>query len=149
MNQENTERSSEESPYQPSSFASQPEDPQRVDVERIEPDAAPGTGGGFAGQVFPGGIHVQFSSQSAAAGLLRPPVISTWICLALAWLFLGSKVPFTVFIGLPLDLAALLLAMVCLSRGGVLTGISVLVLGTIGSFVVYLVGLFRFLAVGL
>lgn len=119
---------------------------QRVDVERVDT----GTQERFERRDLPGGIHVMFSSRSSAAnGLLRPPVVSTWICLLLAWFFLGSKVPFTVFIGIPLDLVALLLAAVCLSRGGVLTGIFVMLLGTIGSVIVYLVGLFRFLAVGM
>ncbi len=77
--------------------------------------------------------------------LPRPPVWTTWILLALAWVFLGSSVPFTVLIGLPLNLAALLLAIICMSRGGVVTGVLVLILGTVGSFIVYLTGLFMFL----
>jgi hypothetical protein len=61
-----------------------------------------------------------------------------------SWLFLGSSIPFTVFLGVPLSLAAILLAVACLSRGGTLTGLAVLALGSVGSFAVYLVGLFRF-----
>lgn len=85
-------------------------------------------------------------TDGGAMPFLRPPVLSTWICLLLAWFFLGSKVPFTVFIGVPFALVALLLATVCLSRGGVVTGVLVMLLGTAGSLVVYIVGLFRFLA---
>ncbi len=82
----------------------------------------------------------------AAYSPLKPPITATWICLAAAWLFLGSSVPFTVVLGVPLALIAILLGAVCLSRGSMLTGIAVLALGSVGSFVVYLVGLFRFLA---
>jgi hypothetical protein len=78
--------------------------------------------------------------------MLKPPVIAAWACLIIAWFFLGSKVPFTVFLGIPFDMAALLLALVCLSRGGFFTGIAVLALGTAGSLFVYVVGLFRFIA---
>ncbi|MCD8140122.1 MAG: hypothetical protein LUE17_10170, partial [Planctomycetaceae bacterium] len=87
-----------------------------------------------------------FSTNLGAAGMVRPPTIATWVCLIIAWFFLGSAVPFTIFLGIPFDIAALFLAIVCLSRGGIITGISVLALGTAGSLVVYLVGLFRFLA---
>lgn len=93
-------------------------------------------------------LHVFTSLSGATLSMAKPPAVSTWICLAIAWLFLGSKIPFTVFIGIPFDLAALFLALICLSRGGVFTGLSVLLLGTVGSIVVYLIGVFRFLAVG-
>ena len=75
----------------------------------------------------------------------KAPVWATWIVLFLAWFFLGSSVPFTVLIGLPLNVAALILAVVCLTRGGIKTGVLVLVLGTIGSVIVYLTGLLMFL----
>ena len=78
--------------------------------------------------------------------MAKPPVVATWICLILAWLFLGSSIPFTVFIGIPLDFAALFLAVVCLTRGGFTTGLLVLLLGTVGSLMVYMVGLFKFFA---
>lgn len=118
---------------------------QRVEAERVEEEGPRG----FAGQEMPGGVHVMFSSVSGnALDMPKPPVLSTWICLFLAWFFLGSKVPFTVFVGLPLDVVALVLALICLSRGGMVTGLLVLLLGTAGSLFVYLVGLFRFLAVG-
>ncbi|MCD8351107.1 MAG: hypothetical protein LUC93_10910 [Planctomycetaceae bacterium] len=140
------------------------DDVQRVDAQPIDggPAIAPqggnaGTtgatgseGGGFRFESYstPGGhgsVHV-FTTNLGAAGMLRPPTVATWVCLIIAWFFLGSKVPFTVFLGIPFDLAALFLAIVCLSRGGIFTGISVLALGTAGSLVVYLVGLLRFLA---
>lgn len=118
---------------------------QRVDVERVE---SPGERQ-FGGQEMPGRVHVMFSSVSGdPLNMPKPPVLSTWICLFLAWFFLGSKVLFSVFVGLPLDAAALILALICLSRGAMVTGILVLLLGTVGSLIVYLVGLFRFFALG-
>ncbi len=101
----------------------------KVDVERIDPEPPRG--------------YTQPPPQQFI--MPRPPVWTAWILLVLAWLFLGSSVPFTVLIGLPLDLAALVLGLVCLTRGGVVTGVLVLILGTAGSFIVYLTGLFMFL----
>ncbi len=125
------------------------EDVQRVDAERVDeqPRYRFGKRAGDTGPAGPG-MFSFFASSGAGAGMPKPPTLATWICLALAWLFLGSKIPFTVFLGIPLDIAALLLATVCLSRGGVATGVGVLLLGTAGSLVVYLIGLFRFLALG-
>ena len=60
--------------------------------------------------------------QSPRFLLPKPPFWSTWICLLLAWFFLASPIPFTVFIGLPLNLAALVLAFFSLGRGGIKTG---------------------------
>lgn len=121
---------------------------QRVDAERVGGEARPNYQYGHAShQEFNlGGAHFGFTRfGSDNLPNLKPPVLATWICLALAWIFLGSKVPFTVFLGIPFDIAALMLAMACLTRGGVATGMLVLGLGTIGSLLVYLVGIFRFL----
>jgi hypothetical protein len=117
---------------------------QRVDAEPMGDNPR---SGGDTPHIGPR-IHVFTAQSGAALSMLKPPVISTWICLAVAWLFLGSKIPFTVFIGIPFDLAALFLALMCLSRGGMFTGLSVLLLGTVGSLVVYLIGIFRFLTIG-
>lgn len=116
------------------------DDVQRVETE-VEPDAAPKTGGAGA----PGGFRT-FSFSTGGPGAGKPPKLAAWGCLIAAWLFLGSSAPFTVFLGLPLALAAVVLGAVCLSRGGNFTGVAVLALGTVGSLAVYLVGLFRFLA---
>lgn len=129
-----------------------PDDVQRVEAEPV--DAADGRdGGGYRfgkkpGAGADGARGFAFSVGGDQTGL-KPPVVATWICLAAAWLFLGSKVPFTIFIGVPLDLVALLLGTICLTRGAVTTGTFVLFLGTVGSFIVYLIGLFRFLVMGL
>ncbi len=122
--------------------ASPDETVQQVETERIggphqsyEKFSTPG-----------GGMAFSFSSYSdPTRPMPKAPVAATWICLALAWLALGSKIPFTVLVGLPFNLAALFLATVSLGRGSVFTGFSVLLLGTVGSLFVYLVGLFRFL----
>lgn len=133
------------------SHAVPPPLPPAVDaVQRVDAEPMDESRSGFGGNASAGGGQARvFAFRSGPAGpgqsFLKPPVLSAWICLAIAWLFLGSKIPFTIFIGIPFDLAALLLGAICLSRGGVVTGASVLFLGTIGSFVVYLVGLFRFL----
>ncbi|MCC8167385.1 MAG: hypothetical protein LIQ31_14910 [Planctomycetes bacterium] len=115
---------------------------QQVETERIG-------GPQFSYEQFStpgGGMSFGFSSYSdSSRPLPKPPVVATWLCLAVAWLALGSKIPFTVLIGLPFNIAALFLATVSLGRGGLFTGFSVLLLGTVGSLVVYLVGLFRFL----
>ncbi|MCC8189995.1 MAG: hypothetical protein LIP77_05065 [Planctomycetes bacterium] len=105
----------------------------RVDVERMDDYAEP------AGPAAPGVfLHIR-------QGFLRPPILSAWLCLAAAWFFLGSPIPMTVFIGLPLAIAAVILAAVCLTRGGLFTGLAVMFLGTAGSLVAYLYGWVRLL----
>ena len=120
---------------------------QRVDAEPVEDKTREQTfGDGMGGFAGPRVAVYSFSSQQQPGmPLLKPPAIATWLCLGLAWLFLGSKLPFTIILGIPTNLIALLLAAVCLTRGGVFTGIFVFILGTAGSLIVYLVGLFRFL----
>ncbi len=134
---------------------------QRVDAEPLDAGSL-GKGGGDSGRDFryahaeyrfghrdsdSGGIHVHYASGSSDfAPLAKPPLLATWLCLLIAWFFLGSRVPFTVLLGLPLNIIALLLAMVSLSRGGVVTGVLVFLLGTAGSLIIYLVGLLRLLA---
>lgn len=118
---------------------------QRVDAEPM--DSGPHYRYGRKAPHFQTNEDNPFGPMDGAAmPLLKPPVLSTWICLLVSWLFLGSKVPFTVFLGVPFSLVALLLAAVCLSRGGVITGVLVMIMGTAGSLIVYIVGLFRFLA---
>ncbi|MDR1744797.1 MAG: hypothetical protein LBS30_03475 [Planctomycetota bacterium] len=141
MDSQNTPTDGDNAPHAaPPPLPPEADGVQRVDAEPMNP--SPGASGN-AGQAR------VFAFQSGAGQpALRPPVLSAWICLVIAWLFLGSKIPFTIFIGIPFDLVALLLGAICLSRGGVGTGVSVLFLGTIGSAIVYLIGLFRFLVIG-
>lgn len=140
-----TDRNDSASPLLPRSPAA--DDVQRVETERVGDSPRPEYRFGSAEhQEFNlGGAHFSFARFSSD-GLqnLKPPLLATWICLALAWIFLGSKVPFTVFLGIPFNLAALILAASCLSRGGVKTGMLVMGLGTVGSLLVYLIGVFRF-----
>lgn len=119
------------------------DDIQRVDTEPMDsgPQYRYGTRAPRHGQE-----QANPFGNSGQMAFMKPPVLATWLCLAIAWLFLGSKIPFTVFLGIPFAMVALLLAAVCLSRGGVITGALVMLLGTAGSLVVYIVGLFRFLA---
>lgn len=62
----------------------------------------------------------------------KAPILAMWICLVLAWILLGSTKPFTVVLGAPLDLAAFILAIVCITRQRIFHG----VLGIIGSVLV-------------
>ncbi len=140
---------------QDNSALSVPDGVQRVEAEREPDPAGPAGGERASGQGAREGFSFRFASfgkegirafaSSPQPAGANPPRLAAWICLALAWLFLGSSVPFTVLLGVPLDLAALLLALVCMTRGGLFTGLAVLALGTAGSLVVYIVGLFRFL----
>lgn len=130
----------------------QNDDVQRVEVEtESEPSAQKQAAGGNRGFTFRfGNIGTNFGFAPGASNdprypMGKPPRIAAWICLVIAWLFLGSSLPFTVFLGVPFALAALLLGAVCLTRGGTATGLAVMALGSVGSFVVYIVGLFRFL----
>ncbi len=137
------------------------EEVQRVEAERMGEamGAERGSDQGPAFQFRPseyrfghrdsdgGGIRIHYASDaSGMAPFAKPPLLATWLCLLIAWVFLGSKLPFTVLLGLPLNVLALFLAAVSLSRGGVITGMLVFLLGTAGSLVVYLIGLFRLLA---
>jgi len=63
----------------------------------------------------------------------KAPVVAMWIVMVLAWVFLLVPIPLTgIFIGWPLDIAALILAIVCLTRERVTQGI----IGLIGTLVV-------------
>lgn len=109
------------------------EDVTRVDVERMDDEGARAAGG------FD---HREIMAPPPSPGLM----LVTWCCLFLAWFFFAVQVPFTVLLAIPVNLAALVLALTCLMRGGVRTGVLVLVLGTAGSLVIYLVSLSIFVA---
>lgn len=133
-----------------SSSADLPAAPSSSDAEYVEAERMDGDESDAGGARFASGEEAQIRSfmfSVHGGGALKPPTVAAWICLLASWFFLGSRVPFTVFIGLPLNFAALVLGIVCLARGGIFTGLAVMVLGTAGSFLVYLVGLFRFLAI--
>ncbi|MCL2873006.1 MAG: hypothetical protein FWF41_08555 [Betaproteobacteria bacterium] len=63
----------------------------------------------------------------------KAPVTAMWIVMVLAWIFLLVPFPLTgILIGWPLDLAAIVLAIICLTRDRVTQG----VIGLIGTLVV-------------
>ncbi len=134
------EQTREDSPSLPEA-----DEVQRVDVE-AETEPAAGAAGGARGFAFHFGKYGTAGAFAPGAGGAqgKPPRAAAWICLVLAWLFLGSSLPFTVFLGVPLAIAAVVCGAACLSRGATATGVAVIALGSAGSFIVYLVGLFRF-----
>lgn len=69
------------------------------------------------------------------------PVKAMWICMILAWVFFILPVPFTIFIASPLNLAALILAIICLVRGRVAHGVLGLFGTTVASGIMYLIGI--------
>lgn len=68
------------------------------------------------------------------------PVKPMWICMTLAWIMFGLPIPFTVVIAVPLNIAALILAIVCLVRDRVPQGVIGLIGTTIVSIAVYILG---------
>jgi hypothetical protein len=68
------------------------------------------------------------------------PVWAMWICLILAWLFFVVPIPLTVFLAIPLDIAAFVMAIICLIRGRPVQGILGLVGSTMVSILLYIVG---------
>ena len=70
----------------------------------------------------------------------KAPAKAMWICLILAWVFLLLPIPFTVFIAAPLNVAAIILAIVCLVRAKVPQGVLGLIGASIGSTIMYLIG---------
>lgn len=93
-----------------------------------------------------GRARTEPGTGTGGAGFAKPPVVLTWLSLFVAWLFYSSAAPFTVFLGIPANILALGLALISLTRGAVGTGVLVLLFGTAGSVIVYLVGLLRFLS---
>lgn len=76
-----------------------------------------------------------------APALPKAPVAAMWICLALAWVFFIIPIPGTIFIAGPLNLAALVLAIVCLTRSATLHGVLGLIGTTVVSAIAYIIGL--------
>lgn len=79
------------------------------------------------------------------AGLPKAPVAAAWLTLLAAWFFYAAQVPFTVFLAVPVNLAALALAVLCMTRGRPGHGILIVILGTVGSLCTYLISLITFL----
>ncbi len=71
----------------------------------------------------------------------KPPVLAMWICMILGWIALVAPVLFTVFLGVPLAIAAFVLAIKCLRRGRKFQGILGCIGSTVGSTIAYIIGL--------
>ncbi len=71
----------------------------------------------------------------------KAPVKAMWICMLLGWLLFVLPIPGTIFLAGPLNLAAFILAIVCLVRSRVGQGVIGLVGTTIVAAVVYFIGL--------
>ncbi len=107
-----------------------------VEVERVNANGF----NGFNGRRDPGHNQV-----NPFAGLPKAPVAGAWITLLVAWFFYAAQVPFTVLLAVPVNLAALALAIICMARGRPGHGILIMILGTVGSLCTYLVSLLTFL----
>ena len=82
------------------------------------------------------GPTTQIVQQSAA------PVKVAAICLALAWVFALLPIPFISFGGMLVsNMAAFILAILCMSRNSVKSGIGVLAGSLIGTPIMYFIGL--------
>ncbi|MCC8179896.1 MAG: hypothetical protein LIP23_03160 [Planctomycetes bacterium] len=75
------------------------------------------------------------------APVKRAPIVAMWICMVLGWIALVVPIPFTVFIGAPLAIIALILAIVSIKRGRKLQGIIGCIGSTVVSIIAYLIGL--------
>ncbi len=71
----------------------------------------------------------------------KAPVKAMWICMALGWVFFLLPIPGTVFIAGPLNVAAFILAIVCLIRSRVGQGVIGLAGTTVVSAIIYFIGL--------
>jgi hypothetical protein len=71
----------------------------------------------------------------------KTPVWAMWICLLLAWLFFVLPLPFTVILAFPLDIAAFIMAIICVIRGRVIHGILGLVGSSLVSTLLYVIGI--------
>lgn len=74
---------------------------------------------------------------------------AAWICLAIAWVCFLLPIPGTgIFIGAPLNLVALILAIVALSKFGAKGGLPQLLCALIVSPIIYFIGLSIFAGLG-
>lgn len=71
----------------------------------------------------------------------KAPVKAMWICLILSLVLFIMPIPGTIFLALPVSLAALILAILCIARGRVGQGIIGLIGTTVGAGIAYLIGL--------
>lgn len=81
------------------------------------------------------------SSSNPVIVAAKPPVKAMWVCLILAWLFFMIPFPGTIFIAGPLNLAAFILAILCITRSRVGRGVVGLIGATVISAIAYIIGL--------
>lgn len=79
---------------------------------------------------------------------IKALAIVMFICMICAWVLLAAPVPFTLFISIPFNLAALILAIFCLTRSKVLLGVIGLLGCIIGSILAYIIGLSLMIGAG-
>jgi len=85
--------------------------------------------------------HPNESTSHAQASGKKAPVKAMWVVLILAWVFFLLPLPGTgIFIAGPLNLVALILAVMCLVRSNVLHGVIGLVGGLVVSGILFFVG---------
>lgn len=94
-------------------------------------------------------ITVQSPTPAPAPGLSRGPIIAMWVCVACAWFMFLTPLPFISIVAWAVNLAAFILAIVCLARSVILHGILGIVCSTLGSIIMYLVGMSLMLGVGI
>lgn len=70
----------------------------------------------------------------------KAPVVAMWICMLLALALFVAPIPFTVILAIPLNLAAFILAIMCITRSRVGQGVIGLIGTTVVAGVLYLVG---------
>lgn len=71
----------------------------------------------------------------------KAPVKAMWICMVLGWALFATPIPGTIFLAGPLNLAAFILAIVCLVRSRVGQGVVGLIGSTVISAIAYIIGL--------
>lgn len=74
----------------------------------------------------------------------KPPVAAGWITLALAWLMFLIPIPGLGILGWAVNLAALIVGIVVLSKGATGNGIAQIVASIVVSPIVYFIGLALF-----
>ncbi|MDR1519109.1 MAG: hypothetical protein LBU23_03065 [Planctomycetota bacterium] len=79
--------------------------------------------------------------MTANAEPTRAPVKTMWICMILGWVMFMMPIPGTVFIACPLNLAAFILAIVCVVKSRVGQGVIGLFGTTVLPIVFYFIGL--------
>ncbi len=76
----------------------------------------------------------------------KAPVKAMWVCMIIALILFIAPIPGTIFLAMPVNLAAFILAIVCIVKGSVGQGIIGLIGTSIGATIFYFIGLALFTA---